>query len=141
MNSSTSTPANGSNPAGILAGIAGVALGFYVGIMLLIPAAATMVGFLIVKHAAPAKIKPLGGALAVQFGHWVWMLVGALLAPSGVLIIAPDLLIVVAGLVWLVFWPGLIPIVLVAIYQTVSLILNALQLRLFEFGAEAHKAI
>jgi len=141
MSSSASAAEKTSNPAGIIAALAGVGLGFYVGVMLLIPLAGTVVGFFIVKYAASRNTKPFGGALAVQFGHWIWMTVGALLVPSGVLMIAPDVLIAAASLVWLFLWPGLVPVVLVTLYQAISLMLNALQLRSFEFGAEAHKAI
>src|SRR5260370_30211420 len=112
-----------AHPFLTVAGLLGGVIGFYCGLMILIPLAGGMVALLLAKRFAPAAIRPLTPALAVIFGHMIWMLVGVIFAH----IIAPviaDLEVIVAGLLWLALRPGLGPVILLSIYEAFSLVVN-----------------
>ena len=103
---SDDAPKKNAHPLLTVSGLLGGVIGFYCGIMLFIPFAGAMIALFLAKHFAPATLKPFTAALAVIFGHAVWMLVGGLLTHSIAPVIA-DVLIIAAGLLWLVLRPGL----------------------------------
>jgi hypothetical protein len=129
------------HPSRVISWIVGGMVGFYCGFMLFIPLAAGMFALFLAKRLAPETLKPFNGALAIIFGHLAWMLVGALLVRVGLAPVIIDLGIMIAGLLWLVLRPGLGPVILLSIYEGVSLVVNIIAILQVEYGSVPHKAL
>lgn len=140
---STDTPQQKKPPHPLLpvSGLLGAVVGFYCGMMLFIPIAGAVIAFLLAKRFASTALKPFIAALAVIFGHLAWMLVGGLLTPSGFARVIADSAIIVVGLLWLVLRPGFGPVLLLGIYECISLVVNVIGILQFEFGSVGHKAL
>lgn len=129
-----------ANPFVTVSGILGGVIGYYCGLMILIPLAAGMVALLIARRFAPMALKPFIPALAVIFGHMVWMLVGVLITHTVALVIA-DLIVIAAGLLWLALRPGLGPVILLGVYEALALVVNVAGIIHLDFGSVGHKAL
>jgi hypothetical protein len=121
-------PANlGANVGGVVGAVIGIGASRYFGALLLVPGLAMILGAVLLGKLAPARVKPMIAAASVQFGHLCWLLVGALIL--GVFKpVAIDIVVLGAGLVWLVARPGIAPALLLGLYQVVGLGLNVVQL-------------
>ena len=130
-----------AHPLSTIAGLVGGVVGYYCGITVLIPIAVAVVFLLLARRFASDSVMPFNMALAVVFGHLVWMFVGGLSAKTGFAPIILDMAIMVAGLVWLTLRPGLGPVILLGVYEGISLTVNIFAIRHFEFGSAGHKAL
>jgi hypothetical protein len=129
------------HPLFTLAGLVGGVIGYYCGIVLLIPFVVAFIFLLLARRFSSDSVVPFNMALAVVFGHLVWMFVGGLSAKSGFAPIILDMAIMVAGLVWLALRPGLGPVILLGVYEGIALTVNMFAIRHFEFGSPGHKAL
>lgn len=141
MNSDTQPQKKQTHPFLTVSGLLGGVIGFYCGTTLFVPFAGGIIVLLLAKRFASASVKPFIGALAIQFGHWLWMLVGGIWGPTGMSPVILDLVLIIVGLVWLVARPSLGPIVLLCIYQAFSLVVNIIAIFGQEFGSIVHKAL
>ena len=109
-------------PGGILGAIVGFAFAKYAGGNVLVPiVGAVLIGWTIkkVKH----EPYPMAAAVAVQGGHCLWMVVGALFAhPEPIFVVETALF--AAGVVWLYFKPRLPAVVTLGTYQAIALVVN-----------------
>jgi hypothetical protein len=126
--------------AGIGGAIAGIAVGRYTGLNLLIPTGlAILVGWICSKLlTGPSKTFLV--AFAIQAGHGLWMLLGAVLLKAYAPV-ALDLAIYVIGLAWLVYRPGIAPVVLLSLFQAIAIAVNLAQFLAAEIGTNNHKAL
>jgi hypothetical protein len=123
-----------------VSGLLGGVLGVYCGLMILIPLAGGIVALLLLKHFAPPALKPFTSAIAVIFGHMVWMLVGVMIAHM-IAPVIPDLVVIVLGLLWIVLRPGLGPVIFLGIYEIICLLVNIMRIISFDFGSVGHRAL
>lgn len=124
----------------ILTALVGIGLGAYSGRHLLIPLAATAALWSAGTRVLPASRRPMLPAAAVQTGHALWLAVG--LVGSGVLDVnALDVVILVAGVAWLLWRPGLAPIVLLTGYQCLGLAINGALFLRADLGTVLHRAL
>src|SRR5262249_44734491 len=121
--------------------IVGAIIGFYCGFMLLIPFAACAIAMLILKGMTLPRLEAYKLAIAVILGHAAWMTVGLLAPGATLMIILPDLILAVGGLVWLCLQPGKGPVWFFLIFEIVSILINALTLAGHSFGSPLHKAL
>jgi hypothetical protein len=129
------------HPLASVAGLVGAVVGFYCGLMLLIPFGGAAIILFLGKRFASARLKPFVAAVSVIFGHGAWMLAGALLTHTGMGLVIPDVAVIVIGLLWLIIWPGLGPVILLSIYEIFSLVVNVTMILKVEFGTVSHKAL
>ena len=140
----TSIPSDGKKPMqplNVVGALAGGMIGVYCGLAILIPLAGGAIVLSQNKRFAAARWAPFLTAVAVIFGHLVWMLVGALILPAQFMVIAIDMVIMAVGLLWLVLRPGLGPVILLGIFEVVCLVVNANTILAMEFGSAGHKAL
>ncbi|MGP8201466.1 MAG: hypothetical protein ACLQU4_18400 [Limisphaerales bacterium] len=127
----------------IAALLLGAVLGLYCGVTVLIPAAGIFLFVLMTKWIPIPHLKPFVGALAIQFGHGLSMFIAGLyyLDSGGMRLVMFDLLVLAIGLTWLMSRPGLMPVLLLGIYQLVALVINIHRISDYEVGSVFHKAI
>ena len=128
-------------PLRILAALVGAAFGIYCGLMILIPLAIAMGALLLGKRFASVPLKCFGAALAVLFGHSMWMLIGALWLQAGFGPLLFDLAIIIAGSLWLMLRPGIGSVILLGIYEFIGLIVNIKDIFSYEFATIGHRAL
>jgi hypothetical protein len=133
-----------ANPLAMIGGVAGAAAGYivsqYTGLMALIPlGGALLFGLIAAKVVGPAA-RPMVPGFAVQAGQWLWFLVGAV-ATGQYQSVLLDLIILAIGLVWLLARPGLGPVLLLGIYQVISVVINAATFASAAVGSVEHKAL
>ncbi len=80
-------------------------------------------------------------AFAVQAGHLIWFWAGVLLAGGMNSAILLDVLVLTAGLIWLVAAPGYGPIAALAAFQAFATWVNADALLAAEWASINHKAL
>ena len=104
--------------------IAGACVGVYSGIFLLIPLAlSAAVGWIGWKYFGPSR-RAIVPSFSVQAGHLLWLGLGMVLTgTAGANLI--DVAWLGGGLAWLVARPGRAPLYFLAIYQALSLAVNA----------------
>jgi hypothetical protein len=129
-----------SKVAGLAGTVVGGALGVYAGINLLIPlAAAFMCGWIAYK-LAKEEAKPMVPAIAIQGGQGLWMLFGFVMLHL-VNLNALDLVILAAGLTWLLVRPGVGPVIFLTAYQSIAFVVNLLTFLTATVGSTTHKAL
>ena len=89
------------SPLSIAASIGGVALGAYAAVDLIFPALFAGVAWFGLHNMAPIAKKPVVPAVAWQLGQLGWFIIGVAFAPSGLMQIGPDIVILGGLLVWL----------------------------------------
>lgn len=109
--------------------------------MVVIPLTGALVLMLLINRLPYKSVKPFGAAMAIIFGHLAWMIFGAMVSSLGFGPVAFDVLVMLTGLVWLLFRPGLGPVTLLAVYEIISLIVNINGIRQFEMGSVGNKAL
>jgi hypothetical protein len=117
----------------------GLALSQYAGSSLWIPGGATLV-VLVVFSKTSFKPPYFQGAIAVLSGHLAWLLVGAVVAGAGAVIIV-ELLLVAAALAWLWSRPGVAPAAVLCTYEIFCLTTNVRQMLTVTLGSDDHKAL
>jgi hypothetical protein len=131
-----------SNPFGLLVGVVGAGTGYamtqYTGTMSLMPLAGALLSGFLVDKLVPAATKPIVPAFAIQVGQGIWLALGAA-ALRRLDSISLDLGLLTTGLVWLILRPGLGPVLLLLLYQSVGFIVGWHALTTAEFGGMEHK--
>jgi hypothetical protein len=136
----TNPPAGTHKARLIAASIAGGVIGLYSGINLLLPLGITAGLWWLGKKKLPPEKLPFLPALAVQAGHLIWLTFGLLYMRSlGLNMI--DIIVLVAGLTWLVLRPGLGPVILLTVFQVLSLAVNGYSFAEATVGSNPHKAL
>lgn len=129
-----------SKALGIIGALIGIAVGRYSGANLLVPLAATaLVWWGGKKILKDTKLLFLP-ALSVQSGHLLWLIFGLIYVgkfDENIL----DVVVLAAGLTWLVLKPGLGPVLLLGIFQAFALIVNVVLFLDAEVGTVMHQAL
>lgn len=125
----------------IPAWIAGAVIGWYCGATLLFPAIGIGIVLIAFKVKPISRIQPFVGALAAQFGLALFMLVGGIVHSDQINLLIYDVALIAGGLIWLVIWPGLLPVLLLIIYNAYSLFINADRISGYQPGTISHKAL
>jgi hypothetical protein len=127
---------------GIVGGIVGAAVGQYSGIDLLIPLFATALVWWGGSKLFPEEKKAIVPAFAVNAGHCLWLSLGlVLLGRAGIASLGLDVVLYAIGLAWLFKKPSSGPLILLGIYQALSLIYNGYSLAVATFESGDHKAL
>jgi len=108
----------------IIAVAVGVAFGRYAGINFVIPAILVGLAALLFSRTLPVRRRIALPSLAIQTGHMCWMALAVVLVPGGLSQVGLDIAILAVLLLWLAISGGLIPAVLLIIYQLLSLAVN-----------------
>jgi hypothetical protein len=124
----------------VIGGLAGAAVGSYAGINLLIPLCATGAAWWIGTKLLSEDRKAILPALSVQSGHALWLLL-ALALPGTWRSVLPDLVLYLAGIVWLIRRPSLGPLYFLGAYQLFSLAINVKTIVAFPVSSPSHKAL
>jgi hypothetical protein len=98
-----------------------------------------MCGWIAYKLAKD-EVKPMVPAIAVQGGQGLWMLLGFIMLHL-VDLNALDLVILPAGLTWLLVRPGIGPVIFLTAYQSMAFVLNLLKFLTASVGSTTHKAL
>jgi hypothetical protein len=126
-------------PASIGASLLGFAFARYAGMNFVIPlAGALLIGWLLKRGRARAH--PMAIPIAVQGGHLVWFVVGALVTGAWSSI-ALDMVIFSIGIAWLFLRPGLPPVIVLGAYQALSLIVNVMAFAEVPIDSSTAKAL
>ena len=141
MNTDTkSQPATFYLPA-ILGTIAGLVIGRYSGIFLVIPLLGAVIASWVLRKLLPDAKQNVVPAFAVQSGHFVWLAFGLTLTGQLLTVNSLDLVIYLAGLSWLLLSRQTGPLILLGLYQVVSIVINAIDFSAVEIGTITHKAL
>jgi len=120
--------------------ILGAGVGSYSGINLLIPLGITAAAWWAGKRILNSAKLPYLPALAVQTGHLVWLSFG--LAFLGVLNLnIIDVVVLVIGIAWLGFRPGLGPVIFLTVFQVLAFGVNVISFIDAAVGSNGHKAL
>jgi len=114
----------------------GLALGYYCGLMIFFPIAGALIAMALAKRFAPKSFTPFLTALGIIAGHGFWMLSSVILLAimqQGSLLanfmpVSIDLVIIAVGIAWLLWRPGLGPVIFLGLYEIILLVMNALVL-------------
>ena len=123
----------------IVGWVGGWALSQYTGSSLWIPGGVAIL-MMVVFTKTSFKPRYFPATLAVLSGHLAWFLVGAIATGSWSALIF-DLLLIAAGLAWLLARPGLAATLVVGAYGLFALIANLTQMRAVAVGSDDHKAL
>jgi hypothetical protein len=123
------------------AGLAvGAVIGFYSGVNLVIPLLATGAVWWLAVKALPSAKQFLVPCVAVQAGHLLWLCFGfAYLGILNANLI--DVVVVAAGLAWLVLRPGSVPVMVLMALQAWGLAINVAALVPAATGSAVHQAL
>lgn len=111
----------------------------YAGASLWIPGAATVL-LLVLFTRTPLRPKYFLGAITITGGHLVWFAVAAMIGNMWAAA-ALDLVVPLAGILWLWLRPGLASALFLGLVQLVGLVFNAYQLGSNPVGSLPHKAL
>jgi hypothetical protein len=132
--------------AGIGGAVIGLVVGRYLGMNLLIPGGiAVLVGWILAK-TRPPRLKPMVAAVAILAGHAAWMGFGVLYAVSQgnaqlVIVGGVEVAVLIGAAVWLAVRPSQIAVVVVGLFQLISIAVNAYHLSGMTFGTPTHRAL
>ena len=136
-------PARSGNDrlVGLLATLVGVGVGVYAGILVIVPVLASLTTAFAAKRLFGDDRQFIVPAVAVQAGHLIWFSAGIVLAGTVNNAVLPDVLVLMAGLIWLIAAPGYVPIAALAAFQAFATWINADALLAAEWGSVSHKAL
>ena len=126
---------------GLLATLVGVGVGVYAGVIVIIPVLASLLTAFVARRLFGDDRQFIVPAVAVQAGHLIWFWAGVVLAGTVNNAILPDVLIMTAGLIWLIAAPGYVPIAALAAFQAFATWINADALLAAEWASIDHKAL
>jgi hypothetical protein len=127
---------------GILGGVVGAVVGQYAGVDLLIPLLATTLVWWGGTKLLKDERKVILPAFAVNAGHFLWLSLSLfMLGAQAFAILGFDLLLYIIGLAWLLKKPSFGPLILLGIYQALSLGVNGYSLAVAAVGSGSHKAL
>jgi hypothetical protein len=121
-------------------GILGWVVGNYAGFNLVIPVVLALIIGLIASRVVNEQSRTMLPAFALQAGHMLWMLLEILYAGA----FHPAILhviIVAIGLGWLIARPGLLPVILLSLFQTLAFLINFNWFLSAPVGSVQHKAL
>jgi len=124
----------------IVATVVGIAVGVYSGTHLLIPLALTGVVWWVVRKCLPDRPGVLVAAAAVQAGHLLWIAVG-LIVIGRLTVDLLDIAILLIGVVWLLARPGLAPVIVLTVYQSLAILIGLFAFLGFPVGHNLHRAL
>jgi len=124
----------------IVATVVAIALGVYSGTHLLIPLVLTGLAWWAGRKLFPDRSRDYVAAAAVQAGHLLWIAVG-LIVIGALTVDLVDITILLIGVAWLLFRPGLAPVIVLTIYQVLALLINLFALLAFPIGHNLHRAL
>jgi hypothetical protein len=127
---------------GILGGVVGAAVGQYAGVDLLIPLLSMALVWWGGSKLLKDDRKEILPTFAVNAGHFLWLSLGLfLLGAQAFANLGLDLILYTIGLAWLLKKPSFGSLILLGIYQAVSLGVNVYSLALAGVGSGEHKAL
>ena len=124
----------------LVATVVGIAAGVYSGIHLLIPLALTGLVWWTARKLLPHRPPDFVAAAAVQAGHLLWIAIG-LIVIGALTVDLVDIAILLIGVVWLLARPGLAPVIVLTIYQSLALLINLFAFLNFPVGNNLHRAL
>jgi hypothetical protein len=124
----------------IVATVVGIAAGVYSGIHLLIPLALTGLVWWVARKLLSRRPPDFVVAAAVQAGHLLWIAVG-LIVIGALTVDLVDIAILLIGVVWLLARPGLVPVIVLTVYQSLALLINLFAFLNFPVGNNLHRAL
>lgn len=124
----------------LIGALVGAGVGLYSGIHLIVPVVATAAAWWVGKKALKADRSIFLPAIAIQTGHLIWFSLGLVVLGQfgGDLL---DVVILLAGLIWLIAKPGLGPVILLTVFQALALVVNAFAFFDPAVGENVHKAL
>jgi len=127
--------------AGIVAAVAGWALGMYTGFNLLVPLVATAIIWLVVRKLFGKPRQGVVAPFCVQAGHLVWFVVLTAISRDVVNPNLIDIAWLTIGLTWLWLKPGKLALCVLAVYQLLALPYDLMQFSQMDFGSAANKTL
>ena len=100
----TASQPSRNSGSGIIGLVIGLPLGWYAGLTLMIPLGLSVLVAAIVSRTLPSR-KAFLVAASLTGGHVAWMILGTVLTQRWV--VAGDIVVLGAGLIWLLWRPGL----------------------------------
>jgi hypothetical protein len=121
-----------SNPAGIAAGVVGIALGKLGGLTAMIPMGIGILAFLLLTKFS--RMRPqLVPVIAASLGQLGWFALTVLIQPSLLAAVLPDLVIVGVLVLWLILKPNRVAAGILAVFQGLALAYNAFMISQVDF--------
>ncbi len=115
------------NVAGIVGAVIGIGLSKVFGMALLCPAGVGFGAAALLAKRGPERSRPFRPAASVVVGHLGWMAAGAVIAGTYAPV-AVDVVLMAGGVAWLLLRPGLAPAIVLALFEVLSIAVNAVQL-------------
>jgi hypothetical protein len=113
---------------GSIAGIAiGIGVSRFFGAALLVPSVVGVAAGAVLARWGPIRSRPFAAAGGVIIGHVAWMVAGALVLRS-FSAVGIDIVLMSAGVAWLLAWPALAPVLVLAAFEVMGTVVNAIQL-------------
>jgi hypothetical protein len=124
----------------IVATVVGIAVGVYSGIHLLIPLTLSGLIWWAARKLLPDRSPDFVAAAAVQAGHLLWIAIG-LVVIGALTVDLVDIAILLIGVGWLLARPGLAPVIVLTVYQSLALLINLFAFLNFPVGNNLHRAL
>ena len=124
----------------IVATIVAIAAGVYSGIHLLIPLVLSGLVWWVTRKLLPQRPPAFVAAAAVQAGHLLWITIG-LIVIGALTVDLLDIALLLIGVVWLLTRPGLAPVIVMTVYQSLALLINLFAFLNFPVGNNLHRAL
>lgn len=141
MNGATDSNSTTNYLLGLITLIIGVAVGAYAAAFVFVPLIGTLVAAILAMKLFSAEKRFIVPAFAVQAGHLIWFGLGVMLAGTVNNAVLLDVLVLAAGLIWLVAAPGYVPIAALAGFQLFATWINADALLAADWASISHKAL
>jgi hypothetical protein len=118
--------------------VLGLGISRFFGAAMIFPALFGGIAAVVLTKAGPARARPFVGAASAIIGHLGWMVAaGLILRNFGP--VAIDLVLMGAGVAWLLAAPGLAPAIALGVFEVVGIVVNLGQLS--EAGGAMQKAL
>jgi len=117
-----------------------IAVGVYSRFHLLIPLVLSGLCWWAARKLLPDRPPDFVAAAAVQAGHLLWIATG-LIVIGALTVDLVDIAILLIGVGWLLARPGLAPVIVLTIYQSLALLINLFAFLNFPVGNNLHRAL